>query len=144
MEQQLSFLSKLDEAERQLYGVLGPEARQFRSNVRGHMNYIEGVYDPDNRHVSGEEMRQKVEDMHKAVNDSLEILETLSNNRPESAAYYISRNGIETSEQVESRFKGLLREYRDVYDEIDVSARRLGDCEEVSASKLIDDLEEVP
>lgn len=143
MKQQRSFFSRMDEAERQLYGVLGPEARQFRSDVQGHINYIDEVYDPANRHVSGEEMNQRVEDIHKAVNDSLKILSELSEEKPENAAYYISRNGIETGEQVEGRFKGLLREYRDVYDEIEVSARRLEDSGEVSASLLLEDLEEV-
>lgn len=143
MKQQRSFFSRMDEAERQLYGVLGPEARQFRSDVQGHINYIDEVYDPANRHVSGEEMNQRVEDIHNAVNDSLKILSELSEEKPENAAYYISRNGIETGEQVEGRFKGLLREYRDVYDEIEVSARRLEDSGEVSASLLLEDLEEV-
>lgn len=143
MKQESSFFSLMDEAERQLYGVLGPEARKFRSDVEGHVNYVEGVYDPGNRHVSGTEMNERVEDIHRAVNDSLEILSELSERRPEDAAYYISRNGIETGEQVEERFKGLLREYSDVYGEIEASARRLEESGEASASLLLDDLEGV-
>lgn len=143
MEQKTSFFSKMDEAERQLYGVLGPEARKFRSDVQGHINYMDGVYDPDNRHVSEEEINQRIDEVQRAVEDSLKILTNLSNGRPENAAYYISRNGIETGEQVEERFKGLLREYRDVYDEIEVSARRLEDSGNVSADELIEGMEEI-
>lgn len=143
MEQQRSFFSLMEEAERQLYGVLGPEARQFSSDVEGHINYMDEVYEPANRHISGREMSHRVEDMHRAVNESTDILRSLGEERPENAAYYISRNSIETSGQVEERFKGLLREYRDVYDEIELSARRLDESGSVSASVLLDDLEEI-